>query len=595
MVDVGGRMRGFVRNRWLVFVAAMWMQSVAGVGYLFGSISPVIKSSLGYNQRQVAGLGVAKDLGDSVGFLAGTLCAVLPLWAAVLVGAVQNLVGYGWVWLAVTHRAPVPPLWVMCLLIFIGTNGETYFNTAALVSCVQNFPKSRGPIVGILKGFAGLSGAILTQMYAMMHSPDHAALIFMVAVGPTMVVIALMFIVRPVGGHRQVRPSDGTSFMFVYSVCLLLAAYLMGVMILGDIVDLSHTVMVLLTIILIVLLLVPIVIPVILSFFSDNDESAYASLLQSPRKEEASASTPSEEQTEVIFSEVEDEKPKDVDLLPASERQKRIAELQTRLFQAAAEGAVRVKRRKGPRRGEDFTLMQALIKADLWLLFFSLLLGSGSGLTVIDNLGQMSQSLGYEDSHIFVSMISIWNFLGRIGGGYFSEIIVKDYAYPRAIALATAQVFMAIGHFSFAMAWPGAMYIGTLLVGIGYGAHWAIVPAAASELFGLKNFGALYNFLTIANPAGSLVFSGIIASGIYDSEAEKQARQHHNSTLMAMPGRFVGMFSEATEPLKCEGAICFFLSSLIMSGFCIVAVVLSLILVYRTKIVYTNLYGNPRT
>lgn len=154
---------------------------------------------------------------------------------------------------------------------------------------------------------------------------------------------------------------------------------------------------------------------------------------------------------------------------------------------------------------------------------------------------------------------------------------------------------MAFGHFSFAMAWPGAMYIGTLLVGLGYGAHWAIVPAAASELFGLKNFGALYNFLTVANPAGSLVFSGIIASGIYDSEAEKQAHQHHNSTLLAMPGRLLAMASDATQPLKCEGAICFFLSSLIMSGFCIVAAVLSLILIYRTKIVYANLYGNPRT
>jgi hypothetical protein len=98
-----------------VFVAAMWMQSFAGVGYLFGSISPVIKASLGYNQREVAGLGVAKDLGDSVGFLAGTLSAVLPLWAAVLVGAAQNLFGYGWVWLAVTHRAPVPPLWAVSL------------------------------------------------------------------------------------------------------------------------------------------------------------------------------------------------------------------------------------------------------------------------------------------------------------------------------------------------------------------------------------------------------------------------------------------------------------------------------------------------
>jgi MFS family permease len=153
---------------------------------------------------------------------------------------------------------------------------------------------------------------------------------------------------------------------------------------------------------------------------------------------------------------------------------------------------------------------------------------------------------------------------------------------------------MAIGHFTFAMAWPGTMYIGTLLIGLGYGAHWAIVPAAASELFGVKNFGALYNFLTVANPAGSLVFSGIIASGIYDYEAKKQASQHLNSMVVTMPGRLLGMVSDATPALKCEGAICFFISSLIMSGFCVIAVILSLILVHRTKIVYTNLYGTPR-
>ncbi|KAJ0969224.1 hypothetical protein J5N97_022101 [Dioscorea zingiberensis] len=587
------KLEGFFNNRWLVFVAAMWMQSCGGIGYLFGSISPVIKSSLRYNQRQVASLGVAKDLGDSIGFLAGTLCEILPLWAALLIGALQNFVGYGLVWLAITKRIPVPPLWVMCILIFVGNNGETYFNTAALVSCVQNFPKNRGPVVGILKGFAGLSGAILTQIYAIMHTPDHAALIFMVAVGPSMVVIALMFIVRPVGGHRQVRPSDGSSFIFIYSVCVILAAYLMGVMLLEDLVDLSYSLKILFTVILFFLLIIPVVIPLMLTFHSDDSSAIQESLLPSPHKDEAGKSRQDTDYQEVILSEVEDEKPKEVDLLPALERQRRIAQLQAKLFQAAAEGAVRIKRRKGPRRGEDFTLMQALIKADFWLLFFSLLLGSGSGLTVIDNLGQMCESLGYDDTHVYVSMISIWNFLGRVGGGYFSEIIVRDHAYPRPVAVAVAQIFMAIGHFFFAMGWPGVMYIGTFLIGVGYGAHWAIVPAAASELFGIKNFGALYNFLTVANPAGSLIFSGVIASGIYDYEAEKQAHKPQN---LSMLGRLLyGTRLYAGEALKCEGSICFFLSSLIMSGFCIVAVILSMILVYRTKVVYANLYGKSRT
>jgi hypothetical protein len=113
MGTLGDRLRAFSTNRWLVFVAAMWLQSMAGIGYLFGSISPVIKAALGYNQRQVAALGVAKDLGDCVGFLAGSLSAVLPSWAMLLIGSAQNFLGYGWLWLIVTRQAPALPLWMV--------------------------------------------------------------------------------------------------------------------------------------------------------------------------------------------------------------------------------------------------------------------------------------------------------------------------------------------------------------------------------------------------------------------------------------------------------------------------------------------------
>lgn len=79
------RIHSFFHSRWLVFVAAVWMQSWAGTGYLFDSISPVIKSALNYNQRQVVSLGVAKDLGGSVGLSAGSLSEILLLWGALLV------------------------------------------------------------------------------------------------------------------------------------------------------------------------------------------------------------------------------------------------------------------------------------------------------------------------------------------------------------------------------------------------------------------------------------------------------------------------------------------------------------------------------
>ncbi|KAF8715374.1 hypothetical protein HU200_027012 [Digitaria exilis] len=532
---------------------------MAGVGYLFGAISPVIKAALGYNQRQMAALGFAKNLGDCVGFLAGALSATLPAWGLLLIGAAHSFLGYGWLWLVVSRQAPALPLWMMCVLLFVGTNYSTYFNTASLVTCIQNFPKSRGPTVGILKAFSGLSSAILTQIYAVMHTPDRAALIFMIAVGPALVAIGLMFVIRPVGGQNQERPSDNNNFIFIYSICLLLASYLVGVMLLQDFVQLSDSIVVLLTAILFILLVSPLAIPATSTLLPNTEHPIEEALLYETSMPVASTSQDKEDQPDVILSEVEEDKTKG-NLLPSSQSRKWIVELQAKLGQAA----VRVK----PHQGENFTLMQELANGDFWLIWLSLLLGAGSGLSVMDNLGQMSQAVGFKDAHIFVSLTSIWNFLGRVGGGYLSEIIVREHTYPRHIALAIAQTLMAAGLFLFAMSWPGTMYIGTLLVGLGYGAHWAIVPAAVSELFGVKHFGAMYNFLTIANPTGSLVFSGLIVSNLYDYEAEKQAHQHGMSALLS-PLSLHKMRLLSDGPLKCEGSSCFFLSSLTMSTSCV--------------------------
>jgi hypothetical protein len=112
------KLKTLYKSRWFVFVGAMWLQSWAGIGYLFGSISPVIKRSLNYNQKQLAMLGVAKDLGDCVGFVTGVLCEILPIWAALFVGASLNLVGYGWVWLIVTSKVPTLPLWAVSIFQF---------------------------------------------------------------------------------------------------------------------------------------------------------------------------------------------------------------------------------------------------------------------------------------------------------------------------------------------------------------------------------------------------------------------------------------------------------------------------------------------
>ncbi|XP_024524763.1 protein NUCLEAR FUSION DEFECTIVE 4-like [Selaginella moellendorffii] len=577
MEDLPGR--GIWRNRWLVLVASMWLQTCGGVGYIYGSYSPVIKARLLYNQKQMNTLAVAKDIGAFVGIFAGSLSAVLPPWGLVLLGGVQNLVGYGGIWMLVTNLALPSPIWLMCVLIMIGTNEESYFNTVSLVSAVRNFPRNRGPVVGILKGFNGLCGAIFTLAYGALLAPHQEAFILLVAVAPIIVGVIVMPIIRPLqsSGIPQDTKEESEHMRFIYNLCLVIAAYLLVVLLVKDILDVSKLVTAIFYLGMLLLFALPLVIPLKLEFFRGGVGFEGNGKMVEPLMQQAAGSNQSLDDGSKLagydsyFSELEDEE-RASKSLPEPLFKKEMSKMRSELYKAVAEGAVKVKRRrKGPRRGEDFTLIQALRKADFLLMFGILFCGCGSGLTAIDNLGQMGQAQGYSNAHMFVSMISIWNFLGRVSGGFVSEWI--------RICLSKAQLLMAFGHLFYAMAWPLSLYVGSLLVGLSYGMHWAAFPSAVSELFGLKNFGSFYNFLTVSIPLGTILFSGVLAGSVYDNEAAKQ--------LHGRPEDF-------EDGLLCEGAVCFRLTFLILMGVCIFGFGLCMLLVKRTVPVYAGLYGKQQ-
>jgi hypothetical protein len=90
---------------------------------------------------------------------------------------------------------------------------------------------------------------------------------------------------------------------------------------------------------------------------------------------------------------------------------------------AEGEGAVKKKRR--PKRGEDFKFSEAVIKADFWLLFLVYFVGVGSGVTVLNNLAQIGIAQGVHDTKNLLSLFSFCNFVGRLGGGVVSEHFVR--------------------------------------------------------------------------------------------------------------------------------------------------------------------------
>lgn len=257
------------------------------------------------------------------------------------------------------------------MLICIGTNGETYFNTAALVSCVRNFSHYRGPVVGILKGFGGLSGAIFTAIYAALYAPDQASLIFMVAVGPTLVAILAMFVVRPVPFEGEENALQGRKFSFLYGVCLLLAVYLLSTIIVQDRATVNHTLNIIFACGLLLLLALPLILLFNPAFDKKASPSEHATSFQeevnrlreplieeadlevnsaslssdsltggtsSESKEEGTYSIvnsePSFREEALIFSELEDEK----ETLPEPLRRIRLQRASSRLFRAVAQG-----------------------------------------------------------------------------------------------------------------------------------------------------------------------------------------------------------------------------------------------------------------
>ncbi|KAI5067525.1 hypothetical protein GOP47_0018053 [Adiantum capillus-veneris] len=189
------------------------------------------------------------------------------------------------------------------------------------------------------------------------------------------------------------------------------------------------------------------------------------------------------------------------------------------------------------------------------------------GLAVINNTGQIGQALGYSSVSIFVSLISIWGFFGRLGSGVLSEYLIRWKAVPRPVLLAASQLVMVLGYLILAAAMAGSLYIGSIVVGVCYGVRLSVSVPVTSEMFGLKKFGLMYNLLIINLPVGSLLFSSFLAGFLYDCEAVKDG-----------------------STTTCLGAHCYRLVFLLMAAMSGMGFVLDCILTLRTRSLYQQIY-----
>lgn len=529
-------------SRWFMVFASMLIMSVAGATYMFGLYSNDIKTSLGYDQTTLNLLSFFKDLGGNVGILSGLINEVTPPWVVLLVGVIMNFFGYFMIWLAVTGKTSKPPLWQMCLYICIGANSQTFANTGALVPCVKNFPESRGSVLGLLKGFVGLSGAIITQLFHALYGNDSKSLILLIAWLPAAVSFVFLRIIRIIKIARQ--SNELKTFYNLLYVSLGLAGFIMVVIIIQNKVRFTRTEYIGSGTVVLFLLFLPLVI------VFKEEFHLWKTKLQ------ALTDPP---QLKVVTDQV-------VNPGPVHERVLESPRKADSCFENVF---------KPPERGEDYTILQALFSIDMLVLFVATTCGVGGTLTAIDNLGQIGNALGYPTRSIstFVSLVSIWNYLGRVVSGFTSEIFLKKYKFPRPMMLTFVLLLSCVGHLLIAFAVPNSLYFASVIIGFCFGAQWPLIFAIISEIFGLKYYATLYNLGGVASPIGAYILNVRVTGHLYDKEALKQ--------MEAM-----GHTRKEGEDLTCTGVHCYRLAFIIITAFTFFACLVSVILVIRTRNFY---------
>ncbi|GAA5882699.1 hypothetical protein JCM16303_006551 [Sporobolomyces ruberrimus] len=177
---------------------------------------------------------------------------------------------------------------------------------------------------------------------------------------------------------------------------------------------------------------------------------------------------------------------------------------------------------------------------DFWLIFLFNGLCSGVGLCYINNLGTVLRSLAYSpatpthlshfdlsrtQSHL-VSLLSIFNFLGRLTSGFGSDYLVHHKVEGKRVSrvwwcVATSAVLVMSQVAAFRASevggWRG-LVLPTVLTGFAHGSLFGISGVIGLERFGMKNFSGTNGILALA-PALFGQTTNLIFGKIYDSRS----------------------------------------------------------------------------
>ncbi|KAM1706009.1 hypothetical protein ACFXTH_027983 [Malus domestica] len=560
-------------GKWMILVAATWIQAFTGTNFDFASYSSELKSVLGISQVQLNYLSVASDMGKALGWCSGVSLMYFPLWIVMFMAAFMGLVGYGLQWFVIRGIISLPYVMVFLLCLLAGS-GICWFNTVCYVLCIRHFQANRALALSLSISYNGISAALYTLIANAINPNSDTIYLLLNAVVPLFPSVVIFI---PVLRQPPVQPlpaeatrRDSMIFLCLYILAVVTGLYLLLLNSLSS--DASKARILLVGAI--CLLILPLCLP----------GMAYA-------REWARRNSPSSFLSEIssTFNLVDtDDLELHKELIAGSENDNDTNA--TNPTNTSSYGLIHREgffgcfacfgKVMGKDRltvlGEEHSARLLVRRWDFWLYYAAYLCGATIGLVYSNNLGQISESLGYSSlTSSLVTVYSSCSFFGRLLSAAPDFLRDKVY-FARTGWLVVALVPTPIAFFLLAASGSEAMLrTGTGLIGISSGFVFSAAVSVTSELFGPNSAGVNHNILITNIPIGSLLY-GLLAALVYDS----------NEGSSTTP---VSLLRDAT---LCMGRSCYRQTFIWWGCISIVGLTSSFLLFLRTRTAYNRFERN---
>ncbi|CAA0820698.1 Major facilitator superfamily protein [Striga hermonthica] len=512
-------------RKWVVLAAVIWIQAFTGTNLDFASYSTRLKSVLGVSQVQLNYISVASDAGKAFGWCSGICLLYFSESAVMFFAAIMGLIGYGLQWLVIQQIISMPYYLVLISSLLAGSS-VSWFNTVCYVVCIKTFRTNRALALALTISFNGLSAAIY-NLTANSIDPNNDTKLYLL-LNATIPLITSVLALRPIMRSSEPQSAgpthrDRSNFIILTALAVITGLYLLA---LNSMSWNSFATRVILSGA-VILLLLPLATPRIINSYigssTENDDL--------------------EIQKELIGTE---------------------ALLNSSLNENASQ-----KDRLVVVLGDEHSTAMLIRNREFWLYYVVYLCGGTLGLVYSNNLGQISQSLGFHsDVRSLVSLYSACSFFGRLLSTV-PELVQSKMYYPRTGWLTSALIpsplaFLVLVSSNSKL----ALFTATALIGLSSGFVFSASVSITSELFGPKQAGVNHNILITNIPLGSLLYS-LLAAQTYEAN--------------------IGINSAEDVLSDCMGKDCYYETFIFWWWISMVGLACSSLLYRRTKGAYERL------